>query len=1156
MINRKRTVSLALVILLVITCITPLQSVWAVEGSDSGGSTTIINNYYIYNNYYYIDEPRDEHVDIHSLNNKDEGAYWRPKYEDLNISLEEHVQYNNKDMVIDNNGFNVDWSEINKHNLPTSRALEILGYDMLLYKDSVNINTGISEKVIGYKAPITAPYLIMNVYKALGIEIYDTYFKFEKDSRDMGVYVTRTNPESYWELFLNDHPIDYSVYNDSDVNDITLGQVLNTEDAISIIAQMLDFYGEPVISKQEEYLLLQVYGDDVPNSINDAQKGAWSYLKCRGIIGEQELNYNSQLSFEDMIDMLMRVKDKESRTNFKEVQITTNLDNSFISNGYYESEVKLVNQPSVSPVSTSINWGNANRYDFLIEINNDVAFKFKDTGELNKDIFISTGPNHDDSPIKGSIFEGIKEGRFYHFSIPISELPGVSTVYVNSSKGGDIPLNYILPIKTNIGGVYSSYIDNEGSISYRESKTFNSTLDSSMYVDSNRFNSSKSKLVALASGNGVMIETRYSTELLDTEKSIKVIESLGGTARVSVDQLIVNIEIGKIGSSNTSSISNIISRKLVIKTEYKYTSQKTNAILGLTGSRLLVSLSEAKEIGLINGFKYIKDTDILIIYTKDNDVVIVDNKYKTIQKGNTYLQIKEEQDLFTYKNGGYLVDFRALYGTKEIGFNISNDSSTGETVVTMYSNNIVGNNVNSNNKTINRLSSQTGEYTYFSTKQYLPYTDGSVLIDEMGVDLLYKFNNTSTNNKLSSNIQEVLLPFSSSNPMGNYILYGEYDSDYGVEHYYLVTATPNKMITQVSQDKDYTSMFRYYPELLSEDNYTINVIKITTDNNYNIKSVPGIGWVKVLDKIDDSNNAKTSFIDKYLNKSNVIPYGYSIVNEAPRLFNFNINYITDSNTKSLSSLNDLSSLNSPIPAAIGMQAWFSNPKLIPTISKETIANKISHSSVPKMYWGTMPLEVKSNKSIVTKSGNISMDGYMSNLVLSGINRISSYTGDDSYSSPGIYVLSSSNLNSTLSSNKDDVPDDLVTKRSMELQKFFEQFDDISFKDFIYGLDNSMSIAYYIITRVVPLIIFSLLVIMILIYMVSDMKIVQLFCTKVFDPVKILTFGNYDIHTVRNKYLIFSLIGALTIMGIIQSGNLEKIIMFIIELYYAFMMLFE
>ena len=100
------------------------------------------------------------------------------------------------------------------------------------------------------------------------------------------------------------------------------------------------------------------------------------------------------------------------------------------------------------------------------------------------------------------------------------------------------------------------------------------------------------------------------------------------------------------------------------------------------------------------------------------------------------------------------------------------------------------------------------------------------------------------------------------------------------------------------------------------------------------------------------------------------------------------------------------------------------------------------------------------------------------------------------------------------------------------------------------MDNYLSIAYYLLTRAIPLIIMSLIVIIMILAAVSDIKIVQLFSDKVLDLVKLLTLGRYNIYTIRQRNIFIGLIIALALMGIIQNGVLEKIIVWILDWYFT------
>ena len=1141
------------------------------DGGGDGGDTYIIDSFNTYYNYFYLNDTEFNYIDLYSLNNRDETAYWRPKYDDVSVAIKEYVEWNDRRLKVHKQVFDVEWKEIDKTSLPTSRALEILGYDFLLYKESVSSESGVVDRVLGYKSPITAPYFIMNIYKALGIELYDIYFIFDQDESTCGVYITRTNPDSYWELFLNDHPIDYAVYNDVDVTDTVNGNVLTGADAIAILSQMLDFYGEPTISKQEENLLLQVYGDDVPLDLEDSYRLAWSYLKCRGIIGEEELSYRDNLSFDDMMELLMRVKDVNSRTNFKEVQITTNLDNTFIENGYYEHKATLKLEPEVFPESVDIDWSSSERIDFLIEISNATAFKYQDTNELNRNIFISKGPNHYDDPIPGSIYEGIVNNKYYHFSVPRQYVDG-GAVFINSNKGGDYPLNYRL--NQGSGGIYSAYTMQNDSVIFDTPLTFENIMPDSLYVDLSRLKRIRSDNTVHAAPSSKNVKATFDTTLIDIPKSIEAVKKLGGDAEeiTSGDKKMLEVTIStSIVGSAAYDIHKKIGRILVLKDEYSSQSkQGTNVIMGLTGDRLLVEVEKAKDIGAIENFKSILDKDLLILYASDGDITIVDNKNKIIQKGNMYMQIRESQPLFVVQDGKYMVDFRALYGTAEVGFNVGTDQSTGGTTITMYNNSIFTEEMKTEKTTYQH---KIGDYFVYSTDSYSPYITNKQNSNSYGgkyfnqenklhlaaVDLLFKYKSSSNSTNLSSNdIEQVLLPFSSSNPLGNYVMYTEWDSSKSIMDTYLVFMTHKNTTTPLTDNKKYDEMFKYIPEATVFDKYDANIVKLGVNEvNRGIIDVPGVGYCYNL-KILSSDADKTSFMSGFLQHTNLLPFGIEFDSNVPKLLNFNMNYYTDDMYKNLTGPDKSSfAINGASPAPIGIQTWFTNSEILPNISVDTLKSSSNTSFSQVLYWGNVRAWIDNNGKLKSFDNSLEINYALNDVIIQSLGRLKGSAKDaNAYQYPGMYSVLSSNFKTTVSTAKAEVSNNTIDKKLIRLQEFFDQFKEITFKDFIQGLDNSMSIMYYIITRVVPLIILCLLMIMLMLSMVSDVRLVQLFCEKVFDPVRFLTFGNYNIQTVNNRFLIFSLIGALTIMGIIQAGNLEKIIMFVIRFYYSATLFFD
>ena len=1093
-----------------------------------------------YYNYYFFNKAEFSSYRVVLLNYTDSDSYFKPKYYELDIPNKDILELPNGSKIrLDYSLTDMHQTPVNKEDITTTRALEKLGYDYLLYRDSRD------SKVRGDKNPIDVPYFIMNIYKALGKNIYDFYYMFNNDTGDMFTYISRTNVDNYWAMFLNDHPINVDVYNDYNVESTIDTPTLTVADAILILAEMLDFYGEPVISEQEENMLLQVYAADAPTDLGDRYKDAWSYLKCRGIIGEKEYSYSSNITFDEMMELILRAADKDSRTNFKEVQITTSLESSFIQQGYFSQSVDIENVPDVQPESVSYDFSNVNRIDFLVETNYDIQFRFSDTGKLNRSIFISDGPNHYDEPIKGSVYEGIVDNRFYHFSVPYSELQGVNKLYINSNKGGDTPLNYTLPTAT--GGVYSDYKVSDSYVTYGNPISFSSAMPSSMYCDLDR-KVSNVRTIQAASKN-VNLVANFDTEVVDIEKSGDVIKSKfnGTITKGDGNKFTVTVPADSPNKyiSSKNDYASIIGRSLVIKDEYVYKSSiATESIIQLTGEGLLVDLNAIKDAKLIKGFKAVPDEESLIIYTNNNDIVIVDDKNNTIQCGNTYLQLREAVPLFIAKNGSYTVDFRALFGLRDVGFTIT-PGSTGMTV--KFYDNAVNNGVH-----------RVGQYTYLTTEQTTPYTD-SVTAG--------KINNSSTNLVVEyaddgATIQEAYLPMVSNNPFGNYILYGVYNTSKAIEEYYIIRFSPkdiNNRGNQSGVDMKVEDIFWYKPEKIN-DNYAISIQRVSssTQNSLGFKHIDGVGWCYTLKKTNDVSSM-SNYFQSYRNTSSSDFLPFSVMANVDvsnvstsMLLNYNYNYL---GKETLSMQKPTTkSLSNVVPAPIALQSWFTNPKLVPTLSMDTVIDYGSSSKMPYVYYGTMNVSVnKDSKSLVMKLSNDEFDistNTSDNSTLIGINRVSkgSVNPDTSYRNPGAYSIVNKDFAVTF--NTPSVNDASRNEKLIALQEFFDQFKEITFKDFIQGLDNMMSILYYVMTRVVPLIILCLLVLVLLLSMVADIKIVQLFCEKVFDPVYIITFGHFNIQTINNRHLILSLIIALTLMGIIQAGNLEKIIMWAIEWFYA------
>lgn len=121
-----------------------------------------------------------------------------------------------------------------------------------------------------------------------------------------------------------------------------------------------------------------------------------------------------------------------------------------------------------------------------------------------------------------------------------------------------------------------------------------------------------------------------------------------------------------------------------------------------------------------------------------------------------------------------------------------------------------------------------------------------------------------------------------------------------------------------------------------------------------------------------------------------------------------------------------------------------------------------------------------------------------------------------------------------------------------IQDFFSKFSDLQLMDLINNGESWLTITYYIITRIIPIILFVALVLILIISVFSDMGIMKMFAEKIIDPVKILTLGKYSLQSIKTTRLFIQIIIAATLMGCISLGLVEKLIVFGLRWVYAFL----
>lgn len=453
-------------------------------------------------------------TEIYSINNQKADCYYRPKVDEVPLLANRVLKMGNYAAAY-TGFFDLDYSSPNKPKGEASRALEILGYDFLLKEEKYDPSTEKYSKIVLGEDRITEETAIMDLYKALGIELFDIKMTHKKANYTSGnspaasllnrstitysgggdnpirstdtmvpfetyVFVSRTNPQLYMKKVSQDFNVSIST---------NKSMTLTNADFIKLAAKMMQFYGEPEMSKNEMNQLVQVYGEEVPSGMEDSLKEAWIYLKARGVLNIEDLDLYGFLSKEDMFDILMRIKDKDSRVNYKDIQVTISLDQAIINQGYFPSNSVTVAELDKSPISTTVDYSKSKYYDYLVPITDFSRFKSQNGGTVNT-MFASDSPTGIGSAIPGSAYIGIEQQKYYHYKVPINLSD--SQIYNNSYVRIDTPDNNDKPgaIYLQLGGgilFYDTYKeDADGSrVNFFKRRPF---LDTEFedYVDENR----------------------------------------------------------------------------------------------------------------------------------------------------------------------------------------------------------------------------------------------------------------------------------------------------------------------------------------------------------------------------------------------------------------------------------------------------------------------------------------------------------------------------------------------------------------------------------------------------------------------------------------------------------------------------------------------
>lgn len=173
----------------------------------------------------------------------------------------------------------------------------------------------------------------------------------------------------YWQKALNGGFIP-SKYVESAREPITFAEFFK------LASSMMQAYGEPVMNDDELKALLQVYGTHYPIQLGTDIADAWAYMAARGILDFSEftegqksllydITYTGYITRDQLLTMCMRIKDTDSRTDYKKIEIVLDLSDVMKEDYYYPVyDMKISNGEFAT--NTEYDHKSATSYNYLI----------------------------------------------------------------------------------------------------------------------------------------------------------------------------------------------------------------------------------------------------------------------------------------------------------------------------------------------------------------------------------------------------------------------------------------------------------------------------------------------------------------------------------------------------------------------------------------------------------------------------------------------------------------------------------------------------------------------------------------------------------------------------------------------------------------------
>lgn len=974
------------------------------------------------------------------------------------------------------------------------------------------------------------------------------------------VYATRTNPDTYLEMATKDC-LGVVPAADRESQTLTIGEFC------LLAYKLMDLYGEPVLTEKETYLLLEAYGQDLPYGLPEVQLEAIKYLLARGII-ESDMNWRDDITFEDASTILMRIKDENSRLTFKEIQLTTDVE--LLSKGYYPTTVSTYQSP-IEITDQFNGYDTYTTYDYFIEVVPNIQFQ---SANGNFSIpFIGAGYDNVDGVRAGTTYLGkvtVDHKQFYHFRV---ERNGIDTigidgrVYINTAKGTDAPARYSLPLpgSGNDGGyyIYNGSRDSEVTDTTSVDAWTWHSLDSgevdfpAEYLDKARY---EANMAEYDTQLGLFNEALYGfsfrvykedlgkVSFEDATGTKKTLEDVHGTVvplknemslrRLSSGTNSAYVAFEITGCSNKGTLAEIFQCD-------DGAAYQSYPAFAKQNNQYLVSIDYLKSIGAVWEFtKSSNSSYYLGIKTRtqesrrgENRVYMYTDVYIGTTSNSSYVirgsQLTiygQDTEIIVESDTGYYVDYSAVLGVSDlVGFDDDNGNKT-----LVLDKELEGVDLRRVANTNNQLAKNDVESEWSATVQM---KSGDQTVPYVYCPVTYPLANWITVDDLVDS-QQGVFTFFAKDPNEEGSPDWSVDGDVKLE----------SMLGVQSPDAWSVSYTALPPISSIEATYD------DTSGTYSVAdgSLPDIAYIPQYNAfLIKPSLAGTDGFDTYgefvdLDKGGVLS---SIVynTDAQYLGDWNYNwYLVDAGREFTA--------NKVVGVASSHERWYYDLAAYTGGSLPSVKEDFDREDwrpapvgVPGLmgYGESMASSLRDNANVKTYSG-----AFYSSRNGKGLAWTTQENGAEDpeakysliHATPTstwiqscgftFTLMAGSKLGTTIPTAPGLTHGDATA--GFDWEQFFH---DVG----LQNADDWLTIAIIAVLNILPRIFMFAFILLMGLSLIANVKPWQVFCDKIFDPYKLLTFGRKDVHTIQLKMVFLYSIIALALFGLFQNGIILEII---------------